>query len=224
MDRKLAIEKSRQLQISVIQIIREEYEMILLAWIFESDFGKNLIFRGGTALRLAYNSPRFSDDLDFSVLKPIKVNEFKNWCRDVAAENEYLELVEALKKRFTLFALFKVKDPTLPANISIKVEISTRKEHLSEDKDYILMRLRSEITPITVVAQVATPSRIEKEKLSIKPIRIRDVFDLWFIGQLLKKPYKMDFGQFDNKEVKRELHRLLAEGARRLIEPWLPKN
>lgn len=31
MDTKLAIDKARQLKISVVQIVREEYEMILLA-------------------------------------------------------------------------------------------------------------------------------------------------------------------------------------------------
>ena len=86
------------------------------------------------------------------------------------------------------------------------------------------MRLQSEITPITVLAQVATLSRIEKEKLNINPKRIRDVFDLWYLGQRLKKQHQMDFHQFDNQQVKRELHRLLGEGSRRLIEQWLPKN
>ncbi len=221
MDARLAIEKARQLNISVIQIVREEYEMILLARIFDSQFGKQLIFRGGTALRLAYNSPRFSDDLDFSELKPIKIEDFQKWCTEVAADNTYLELVEGLKKQFTLFALFRIKDPVLPATLSIKVEISLRKDQWELEKDYILMTLQSEVTPLTVLAQVATLARIEKEKRSIVPARIRDVFDLWYIGQRLNKPYKMDFSAFDKKEVKRELYRLLAKGTRRLIEPWL---
>lgn len=224
MDTKLAIEKARQLKMSVIQIVREEYEMIFLARFFDSQIGKQLVFRGGTALRLAYNSPRFSDDLDFSELKPIGVAEFQKLCGEIATNNEYVELVEAVKKTFTLFAIFKIKDPALPATISIKVEISVREEQWVQDKDYTLMRLQSEITPITALAQVASLERIGKEKSSIAPARIRDIFDLWYIGQHLNKPYKMDFSAFPIIEVKRELHRLLAEGARRLIEPWLPKD
>lgn len=224
MDIKLAEELSRELKISLIQIIREEYEMFLLNKIFEGTFGKKLVFRGGTALRLAYKSPRFSDDLDFIQIEPITVAEFERWCQETAESNPSLELAEALKKQFTLFALFRIKDSAILATISIKIEISTREDTWQMNKDYSLMTLQSEVTPITVLAQVASLFRIEKEKLAITPPRIRDVFDLWYIGQRLNKPYNLNFSKFENKEVKRELHRLLTEGARRLIEPWLLKG
>ena len=107
MDIQLAAAKARSLNISLVQIVREEYEMIILNRIFESPFGQKLIFRGGTALRLAYNSPRFSDDLDFSQLKPIKVKEFQTWCQETVESNPYMKLAEALKKKFTLFAFVK---------------------------------------------------------------------------------------------------------------------
>jgi len=224
MDKQLAIKKEQQLGISAIQIVREEYEMVLLNRIFDSSMGSKLVFRGGTALRFVYGSPRFSDDLDFSQLEDIEVGEFQSWCKQTAQFNPNLELVEALKKQFTLFALFKVKDPAIPATISIKVEISQRLEKWEKDKNYTLMRLRSEVTPLTVLAQVASLEQIEKEKRSISPFRIRDIFDLWFIGQRLDKNYPMDFSGFEAKEVKRELHRLLSRGARRLIESWFLKE
>lgn len=224
MDKQLAIKKEQQLGISVIQIVREEYEIVLLSRIFDSTMGSKLVFRGGTTLRLAYGSPRFSDDLDFSQLEDIEAREFQDWCKLTAQFNPNLELVEALKKQFTLFALFKVKDPAIPAIISIKIEISRRLEKWEKDKDYTLMRLKSEITPLTVLAQVASLERIEKEKRSISPLRIRDIFDLWFIDKRLDKKYSMDFSGFEVKEVKRELNRLLTRGTRRLIESWLPKE
>lgn len=224
MDKQLAIKKEQQLGISVIQIVREEYEMVLLNRIFDSSMGSRLVFRGGTALRLAYGSPRFSDDLDFSQLEDIEIGEFRDWCKLAVQFNPNLELAEALKKKFTLFALFKVKDPVIPAIISIKIEISQRLEKWEKDRDYILMRLRSEVTPLTVLAQVVSLERIEREKSSISPFRIRDIFDLWFIGQRLGKKYPMDFSGFKAKEVKRELYRLLTKGTRRLIEAWLPKE
>lgn len=224
MDVQLAWDKSRKLGISEVQIVREEYELLLLSRIFDNPIGKKLVFRGGTALRLAYGSQRFSEDLDFTQLEPIEVREFRKWCQDTAEDNPYLELGEALKKQFTLFALFKIKDPALKATISIKVEISVRGGMWKQGKDYKLMKLQSEVTPLTALAQVATPERIEKEKLSISPKRIRDIFDLWFLGQILKKDYEMDYSAFPKTEVKRELYKLLSLGARRLIEPWLLKK
>lgn len=224
MDLQLALEKEQQLGISRVQIVREEYEMVLLNKIFDGPLGSRLVLRGGTALRLAYGSPRFSEDLDFSQVSQITEQEFKDWGAATAQFNPNLELVEALKKYYTLFALFRLKDPTLPETISLKLEISTRDEKWEKDKDYLVKGLKSEVTPLTVLAQVASLARISQEKRRILPLRSRDVFDLWFIGQQIGKPWPMDFSRFEPKEIKRDLNRLLAKGARRLLEPWLPKE
>lgn len=222
MDKQLAIEKQNQLKISVVQIVREEYEMVLLNRIFESGFGNRLVFRGGTALRLAYGSPRFSDDLDFTQLQEIELEKFNKWCEEIARSNPNLKLVEALGKYYTLYAKFTVIDPVLVKPIGIKIEISQRKGEWIRGKDYVLIQLSSEVTPLTALAQVATVERIEQEKQSILPKRIRDIFDLWFMGQKLKKSTPMDFSNFKTKEVRQELHRLLPEGEWQVLKQWLP--
>ena len=62
------IEKiARDLKIAPLNIIREHLEMETLYYLAESKLSENLIFYGGTVLRLAYNSFRFSEDLDFGV-------------------------------------------------------------------------------------------------------------------------------------------------------------
>ena len=66
MNKQLADNLQKSLNISQEQIVREEYEMIILKQLFESELGRLFVFKGGTALRLAYGSPRFSEDLDFS--------------------------------------------------------------------------------------------------------------------------------------------------------------
>jgi len=48
---------------------------------------QKLVFKGGTALRLAYGSPRFSDDLDFSELKTIELKKFQKWCQETTKAN-----------------------------------------------------------------------------------------------------------------------------------------
>ena len=224
MNKQLALKKQQELGIAIPQIVREEYEMILLNHIFESDFGKNLVFRGGTVLRLAYNSPRYSDDLDFTQLNNIKERDFQVWCDETAKATPNLELVEALQKYYTLFAKFKITDPSLERTISIKIEISRRKGKWEKEKDYSLAQLSSEITPLTVLAQIATLKQIEKEKRSISPLRIRDIFDLWFISQKLGKPAVMDFTEFKAREIKSDLHKLLPQKQWKLIKEWLPKK
>lgn len=224
MNKQLAIDLQKKLQISIDQITREEYEMVLLNSLFASSFGAKLVFRGGTALRLAYGSPRFSDDLDFSALKSIKEGIFKKWAEGITQTNQNLTVLDSRQKFYTLFGLFKVTDPGLSQSFSIKVEISTRGNGWIKGKNFRLANISSQVTPITVTAQVAALEKIAQEKRSIKPPRIRDIFDLWFIGQRLGKARPMNFGNFPNRIVRAELNKYLSIGDRKLIDPWLPKK
>src|SRR5450755_4265424 len=52
------------------QALREIIQEIALAGLQRSGFFEKAAFYGGTALRIFYNLPRFSEDLDFSLLTP----------------------------------------------------------------------------------------------------------------------------------------------------------
>jgi hypothetical protein len=52
------------------QALREILQEIALAGLQRSGFFEKAAFYGGTALRIFYNLPRFSEDLDFSLLTP----------------------------------------------------------------------------------------------------------------------------------------------------------
>src|SRR4030042_738144 len=67
MEQLIAEQKARELQIDRTQVVREYWELIILKGLYDSPFGRNIIFKGGTALRLAYASPRFSEGLEFSL-------------------------------------------------------------------------------------------------------------------------------------------------------------
>lgn len=59
----------RQYQTSVFpNIVREYFQHIFLRELYKLPAAKRLLFKGGTALRIIYNSPRFSEDLDFSLV------------------------------------------------------------------------------------------------------------------------------------------------------------
>lgn len=47
-------------------IIREYFQHVFLSELYKLPAADNLLFKGGTALRIIYGSPRFSEDLDFS--------------------------------------------------------------------------------------------------------------------------------------------------------------
>lgn len=221
MNKQLADGLQKRLGISQEQIVREEYEMIILKQLFESELGKSFVFKGGTALRLAYGSPRFSEDLDFSVLDIFSKEKLDNLLKVVEKQYKTLKLVETVQKTYTYFGLFQVKEDFMNQAFSIKLEISIRQVDLKKETDYQLVALNSKITNLTVLAQVMSLERIEKEKRTIQPPRVRDIFDLWFISQKQGKILPMDFGKTDRKVVRRDLFKFLPEKDKGLIEKWL---
>jgi len=59
---------SRQYQTGVFpNIIREYFQHVFLMELYKLPDAEKIMFKGGTALRIIYGSPRFSEDLDFSL-------------------------------------------------------------------------------------------------------------------------------------------------------------
>jgi len=215
---------SNKLQISIDCIVREEYEILLLKEIFESEYGTKLVFKGGTSLRLAYGSSRYSEDLDFTILEEFGANSFIEFLKNVA--NKYKEniTIEAeIEKFYTIFAIVKVRENFLNHAFSIKIEISKRKGKWIKEKDFTDKVIRSEVSPLTVLARVATLLSILREKKDALKHReaARDIFDYWYINQLLRKEAKIDLSGYDKAQVKSELHRLLTKPYWRVVDSWL---
>ncbi len=223
MDISTAQTLSSKLQISLDYIVREEYEILFLKELFESEFGSSLVFKGGTALRLVYNSARFSEDLDFTLTKEINKEKFRRFLKEWESKYPTVFSVEANDKFYTILVLVRIKEEYLDRTFSIKIEISKREGEWARDKDYSEKIIKSEITPLTVLARVASLERILQEKEDALKNRkaARDVFDYWYINQLLKKEVGSDFSGFDQEQVKPELHRLLPRHYWRLVDSWL---
>jgi predicted nucleotidyltransferase component of viral defense system len=221
-EERIALGLSSKIGISTEQIVREEYELIILKRIFESEFGKNLVFKGGTALRLGYGSPRFSEDLDFSAIKALDIKGLTVILQSIAKEFVEISVDEIYKKWFTFLSQYRIREDYLPQSFSIKVEISTRPRNLTEGRDFELKLLRSEATPLSVLAQVATLSYIlgDKEDALRRRKLPRDLFDLWFISQLEKRRWNLDTSGLKNREIKQELHKFLPRIYWRVVDQW----
>lgn len=222
MDQNLAESAAKRLKIAVEQVVREEFELSLLKGLFESGIGAALVFKGGTALRLAFGSPRFSDDLDFSASSAVPEPAFRTAARAALKGLPEATLVEALAKRFTLFALFRFDVPYIARPFSIKVEVSTRETSRSQADESDIRLLSSEITNITVLARVATLERALKDKRAAFAARRqpRDLYDLWFISQKLGLPFKADLAGSDPLIVRRELRKYLPRTHWSVIDQW----
>jgi len=58
-------------------IVREYFQHLFLSQLYRLEKADNLLFKGGTALRIIYGSPRFSEDLDFSIFRVEQYNRKK---------------------------------------------------------------------------------------------------------------------------------------------------
>ena len=208
MEQLIAEQKARELKIDKTQVVREYWELIVLKGLYESPFGRYLIFKGGTALRLTYGSPRFSEDLDFSLTKDVLKGKFSSLIKKIIAPFPELSLTDLEEKYYTYLAEIKVTQNYLPFPFRIKIEILKR-----EIKDYQweLKLLNSPATVIQVIGQVATLSQIYKDKLACLKGRAKpkDLFDLWYVSEIIKIPYTPQKYSLNKKELVRDLRKYL---------------
>ena len=73
---------ARKYQTSTENIVREYFQHLFLAELYRSAKSDKLLFKGGTALRIVYGSPRFSEDLDFSLFG-VTYHKMKEFVEDL---------------------------------------------------------------------------------------------------------------------------------------------
>jgi len=210
MEQSIAEQKARELKIDKTQVVREYWELIILKGLYESSLGRYLIFKGGTALRLTYGSPRFSEDLDFSLIKNALKGKFSSLVKKMIAPFPELSLTDLEEKYYTYLAEMKVTQNYLPFPFRIKIEISKRQ---TKGYQWELKLLSSPATVIQVMGQVATLEQIYKDKLACLEGRAKpkDLFDLWYISEKLKIPYSSKKMSIKKQELIRDLRKYLPK-------------
>ena len=212
---EILIDLSKELKIDRERITREFYEILLLNELSKEHFSRNIAFKGGTALRLVYQSPRFSDELDFSIINEIKVKDVFGFAKKVSREFG-LEIIDLHEKRNTIIAEFSIQEILLPQNFRLKIEISKR---IINENDCELKILTSPTSPYQVLMKVVKIDSILKEKKDavIDRKQPRDIFDIWFISQKVNLP-------FENMLISNEFKDVNEKIVRNILKKYLPKN
>lgn len=68
-----------------LNVMREYFQHVFLAELYKLPGAGKILFKGGTALRIIYGSPRFSEDLDFSLFG-VYAHEQKRYVEDLFTE------------------------------------------------------------------------------------------------------------------------------------------
>lgn len=219
MDKDFALKLAADIAIDVQQVIREEAELVFLRGLFESSISDNLIFKGGTALRLLYGSARFSEDLDFSSMGSITPTEFKKVITGIVKADSRFSITDIASKYYTHLAEIRIRETWRNLALSLKIEISKR--IINEDKtDIVTMLAKSDATNITVMAKAFSLAQILEEKSqAIQERRMpRDIFDIWFICQKINRPFSLNKFGYKKGKIRQELRKLLPKKYYPVIE------
>lgn len=219
MNEDIALNLAAQIGIDVQQVIREEVELIFLKALFESPFSDRLVFKGGTALRLIYTSPRFSEDLDFSITDTIKLDEFEKAITRITKSDDRFSIKDLASKYYTHLAQIRIKEPWQQITFSMKIEIA-KKVIKKVDPGYANSLAKSPASNISVMVKAFTLERILEDKLrAIKERKMpRDIFDIWFICQKTNKPFTIENFGYPKGKIRQELRKFLPKAFYPVIE------
>lgn len=166
-------------QTTELNVRREYYQHLFLSHFYQQALTDQVYFKGGTALRVLYNSPRFSEDLDFSssltdiyTLEGVVVDTLT----EIARENIDVDIAESKTTSGGYLAIIAFDRSDMA--VSVKLEISLREG----EKRGEAVTVVSEFIPAYIVISLAREQLIE-EKIRALLFRqkARDFYDLYFL-------------------------------------------
>lgn len=209
-------------QTSVINVARDYLQSLFLFGFYQNPEAADFLFKGGTALHLVYQSPRFSEDLDFSA-KAFNCQVFENLLQETLAflENNGLkpELLESTPTTGGCLAIFE--SGLAGQKIQLKIEVSLREPKKSEGEAVLA---RTDFLPpfdiLVLEKKMMVRSKITALLTRKKP---RDFYDLYFI---LRSDLKsgLNLSENERKQILKEVDLLDPAEIYRDLKGFLPKS
>lgn len=170
---------SNKYQTNELNIRREYFQHLFLSYFYQQKEAGNIYFKGGTALRILYNSPRFSQDLDFTA-KDINTKTIENVLLDTLDQIEKENITISLKesKQTSGGFLSIVSFQALGQKTDIQLEISQRNKKNNGD---IFLVDNNFVPSYNLVALSKEQLVDEKIKALLSRGKPRDFYDLYFI-------------------------------------------
>lgn len=171
---------SQRNQTTRFNVLREYAQHLFLSSFYRKEGTEKILFKGGTALRFVYKSPRFSEDLDFSA-DEVRGEEIEKILEEVLVDlenqNQECEIEEA--KPTSGGYLANLATYIDNERIPIAVQISLRKKMKG---GYQTLPITNEYIP-SYVANVLPLSELAGEKVQAALTRAkpRDFFDIYFL-------------------------------------------
>lgn len=213
---RLALKK----QTSVLNIARDYLQAVFLSIFYQQKASPDFFFKGGTALHFAYQSPRFSEDLDFSA-HAFDCWVFENLLGESLVEMEKVglnpQLIESKPTTGGCLAIFSGLIGKL--SVRIQVEISLRTPEQTKGQ---VVLVRSEYLPpfnvLLLDEEALVKGKIAALLTRKKP---RDFYDLYF---LLRSSLKIALSPEEKERIIKELGEINPRYLFDELKEFLPKS
>lgn len=180
----ISTDKIKQLavkyQASELNVLREYFQHLFLSYFYQEPKASEIYFKGGTAFRIIYKSPRFSEDLDFSTHK-INLKNLENILLQTLDQIERENIKVTLKETKTTSGGYLANiifEADGFQQVVIQIEISFRQSKLKED----ITSISSDYIPSYIICglekEILVDEKIQALLFRRKP---RDFYDLYFI-------------------------------------------
>ncbi len=212
-------------QTSDINIIQEYCQHLFLNYFYSESSGRQFLFKGGTALRIVFQSPRYSVDLDFSSMG---IDAIEDLLQEVLIkldrEGMKIDNIPESKPTSQGKGYFSLLNFTLPFNYynpTIKLNVWVSDKPLTAASTII----HNEFVPPYPLFYLQDRDLInEKISAFYEREKPRDYFDLYFI---LKSDYLRALIQLGNNTKDRIISNLDAlpeEELKKELKQFLPIN
>ena len=125
---KILKQLSDRRQTTMDNIVREYLQDIFLSFLYREKKSESLLFKGGTALRLVWRSPRFSEDLDFTGSK-ISIAQIETLMeatlQNIESEGIKTDIEESKKTSGGYLAIFRFETNEYASGIQVEVSLRT---------------------------------------------------------------------------------------------------
>jgi len=182
---------SQYFKIDKFTIFREYLQILFLNCLYKEKLAEKIHFKGGTCLHLFYNSPRFSEDLDFSTT--LSEKKIKNFLKEII-KNFQIEVPKSslsfiYQGKNSLRFKLKYESKFLKFPQTIRLDFSFERTFLEPN----ILSLKTKF-PVNFFSLVSCQ---KEEEILVEKIRAflwrgkgRDIFDLWYLldkGILINK-------------------------------------
>lgn len=159
---------------------REYCQHLFLSFLYQQPDSERLLFKGGTALRLLFKSPRFSEDLDFTgtgIIQKTVEELFANTLLEIERTGMRVEITEAKETTggylgIATFFLYDLK-------IKIQIEVSLRQgKRLKGTRTLVHSEYLPAYTVVHLPIEDIISGKLQALFARTKP---RDFYDYYFL-------------------------------------------